>query len=276
MSWRAVHGVPSGQVGRVLHNLGYLAFKQGRLARAWRLLSWALVMRTAIAAPAYVLALTISTLGEVALARGNPCAAMELFTYGYELRLAWFAAAHDATAESQYLLACAWLALGDAEQAQALLAEAADVTRRGLGEQHRQMVFILTAQARVALSQGRPDLAQERLDAALAIAHAVLGTHHPETMVVWYWIGRAAAQAGDQQRARAAFETADQGQQTLLWSGHYQRAETALALARLDLDVGEAQQAQALLTRVIADGRRAGTLALPAFVSCRRLLQTSG
>jgi tetratricopeptide (TPR) repeat protein len=104
---RAVHGVPSGQVGRVLHNLGYLAFKQGRLARAWRLLSWALVMRTAIAAPAYVIALTISTLGEVALARGNACAAMELFTYGYELRLAWFAAAHDATAESQYLLACA-------------------------------------------------------------------------------------------------------------------------------------------------------------------------
>jgi hypothetical protein len=138
------------------------------------------------------------------------------------------------------------------------------------------MVFVLTAQAQVALLRQRIDQAQAQLDAALAIAHAVLGTHHPETMVVWSWIGRAAAQAGDQRRAQAAFATADHEQQALLWSGHYQRAETALALARLALDRGETDQARATLAQVLADGQRAGTLALPAFVSCRTLLQSVG
>ncbi|MBA3468867.1 MAG: tetratricopeptide repeat protein [Herpetosiphonaceae bacterium] len=269
---RAAHGVPSGQVARVLHNLGYLAFKQGRLARAWRLLMWALVMRTTLDAPAHGIALTISTLGEIALARGNSAQAIALFDYGFLLRTHWFAAAHDATAESQYLLACAWLKLGHVDQAEPLLVEAAHVTRRGLGEQHRQMVFILTAQARLSLARNMTTMAQDQLCAALDIANHVLGVKHPETLVVWYWIAIVAAQAGEYGRAQQVLETTYAHQQELLWHGHYQLGETALALAQVYQNTGKPGQAHTLLLQVLGDAARAGTTALPAFIDCTTLL----
>jgi len=268
----AAHGVRSRQVGYVLHNLGYLALKQGRLGRAHRLLMAALSIRSEPGTPALPRAFTISTLGEVFLVGGNPDVALTLFDAGYDLRKQHYDCGHPVIAESQYLRACALLELGQHHRVTHVLQEAIKITKDTMGDIHRQMVFLLTAQGRLALDESSVGDSFALLCTACEVAESALGSTHPETATVWFWRGVAAMRQSRWNEAEQALDHVRQ-LRNHLWGGHYQHGEVALALASVLHHQDRYEEAHKTLLHAWTAACRANTAAHPVFQTCHRALR---
>jgi tetratricopeptide (TPR) repeat protein len=145
--------------------------------------------------------------------------------------------------------------LGRYDQAEQLLVEALDRTRRVRGEQHSHILWTMDALARLYLEQDRYEEAEQLFSKALDGMSRVRGRDHKETLGCMNGLAVLYTKQKRYNEAESLFNEVLEGKQFRLGKDHPDTLETKNDLAVLYKKQAKYEEAEPLLLEAI-DGRR--------------------
>jgi serine/threonine protein kinase len=140
--------------------------------------------------------------------------------------------------------------------AETLFLKALSLSRRVLGEDHRQTLTIMGDLGPLYVNERKWDEALSILTKALEIRRRVLGEEHPDTMATTYNLGTISMYYGKYREARPLLVKARELHSRILGEDHPNSMMSAGALGTFYLYLGEYKEAESVDTKVLETRRR--------------------
>lgn len=246
----ARHGVNSAESAQILAAMGFVRWRQGRLAEAESLFIRVVRIDDASLEPDDPrLARDLMGLGVVYLSQGRPAEAEPMMLRSLEVRELKLGPDNRELASILNNLGAVYYALGRYEDALRYYERTRGIYERTLDADHPNMAAVLNNVGEIHWRLGRLDAAEPLLRRSLAIKEARLSPTDPSLAVTLHALGGVLQGRGDLRGAEAAMRRALELRERAYPAGNNNITETATALASLLHRSGRRGEAEALRQR---------------------------
>ncbi|MEM7155951.1 MAG: tetratricopeptide repeat protein [Myxococcota bacterium] len=237
-----------------LDSLGAIAFSQGKFDESRRAHERALeIRRTALGHDHPNVARTLFNLGNTIRLQGDLDRARTLFEQALAIWHKSLGPEHPHIAAALISLAGLLFDLGDVGEAQALTQQALTIWEKSLGPNHPKVALALDGVGTLAKHQGDLLQARQAFSRALALREKALGSEHPEVALTHRNLGGVALRESKLEEARISYERALAIWEGTVGSTHPERMEMLPDLGRTLVELGDADEAVALLERGLGE-----------------------
>lgn len=239
-------------VARLLHNLAFLSWAQGRSAQAEQLGERAVQIREQLLGPMHPdVALSLNSLANFCLEQGKYEHAEHLLWRVLRIREHTFGPSHPALAGSFNNLGILSAEQGKYEQALSMYQRALSISEQALGPDHPDLANPLNNLALLFTEQGKYAQAELMARRALVIWEKALGPEHPMVAEALKTLAQPSGAQGKHEQAEQMYRRALAIWEHALGPEHFQIAEALNGLANLSQKQGKDEQAEALYQRAL-------------------------